>query len=610
MNKPRHPSRPPTILVVDDTSLCREAVADILRLRGFNVFCASDGKQALEMVKSRSPDLIILDVVMPGMDGIRVLSALRKDPRWRGLPVILLTDHAERDLVRAAVNLGVKSYLLKSAFTPSELLERVERYVKVRAPGHTKASPDQALRNPTLQASAPASVRATVAPGAVDETRTPTTGPSCAPTPPAAGPDRKTRRAEVLSRIRHTLTLRPVPPVLHYVVSQTNAAGSSIQDVADTIRQDQALALRIMRIANSSFYATGKRARTLVEAAGRLGMSGIRNAVVAVVGIDHFAGAAETGLVPQRFWEHSLGVAALAKGLAESFAREDAEEVFLAALLHDIGRLVLAESFPEEYRQLLSEVRNAQTSLSHLEFTTFGISHAEATREILVQLGFPEEIVSTASLHQRSPAQISAAERDPRPALIVALADRLAHALLLGSSGDAILCPTQGFLEALKLDIAALAEIGRDTVRKISDMQTFYASRGGEEFLSPLATEIARRAPGQPRIAVLSRHAPNDVLSQFFEQLGWLDNDQPGAVAMIARSQAELEACWSELNERIHAGAEPVSVLVAQDESDVQIPDHVGSCPVQMLQLPAPYDELVLWAARSSSAAASAPSAR
>jgi HD-like signal output (HDOD) protein len=89
----------------------------------------------------------------------------------------------------------------------------------------------------------------------------------------------------VLKKIRRTFELRPVPPVLHYVISQTNRASTSIQEVANAVRQDQALALRVMKVANSSFYTTGKRAQNLLEAAGRLGMSGIRNAVVTVVTI-------------------------------------------------------------------------------------------------------------------------------------------------------------------------------------------------------------------------------------------------------------------------------------------------------------------------------------
>ncbi|MFH1747677.1 MAG: response regulator, partial [Planctomycetota bacterium] len=88
------------ILVVDDMPFCRETIAEILRREGFNVLCACDGVEALGMLKKEPVDGLLLDVMMPRMDGLTLLNSLRRDPRWSRLPVILLTDVAEKEKIR------------------------------------------------------------------------------------------------------------------------------------------------------------------------------------------------------------------------------------------------------------------------------------------------------------------------------------------------------------------------------------------------------------------------------------------------------------------------------------------------------------------------------
>jgi CheY-like chemotaxis protein len=120
-----------TVLVVDDVDTFRQSVRSILQKFGFRVLLASDGRQALEMVPTELPDLILLDVTMPVMDGIAFLTELRADKISANIPVILLTGLADRENVTQAAKLGVAGYLVKASFSASYLLGKIEEVLKI-----------------------------------------------------------------------------------------------------------------------------------------------------------------------------------------------------------------------------------------------------------------------------------------------------------------------------------------------------------------------------------------------------------------------------------------------------------------------------------------------
>lgn len=107
------PSRPKTVLVVDDTSANRRLYASILETAGFVVHTASDGEEALLAVQTSEPSLVLLDYMMPRLDGLGVLCALRGDPSTRDLPVVMLTASAEPDHIDRALDAGANDYITK-----------------------------------------------------------------------------------------------------------------------------------------------------------------------------------------------------------------------------------------------------------------------------------------------------------------------------------------------------------------------------------------------------------------------------------------------------------------------------------------------------------------
>src|SRR5205814_4234542 len=129
------------VLVVDDMAIFREPIAASLRLAGFETVCAANGQEALSAMDMRRPDVILLDLAMPVMDGISFLQSLRARRDANPPPVILLTAMSEKRYVMEAAKLGAKEYLLKSRFSSKELVERIHKHLGTTAKPENEPGP-------------------------------------------------------------------------------------------------------------------------------------------------------------------------------------------------------------------------------------------------------------------------------------------------------------------------------------------------------------------------------------------------------------------------------------------------------------------------------------
>jgi signal transduction histidine kinase/CheY-like chemotaxis protein len=128
------PARPTRILVVEDDALQRARVREWLRGQQWIVQEAANGREALASLRDAKPDLILLDLMIPEMDGFAVVAALQKQEDWRDIPVIVITSLDLDAKDRARLNSGVQSVLVKDTFHPADLIDRVRRLVR-RTPG-------------------------------------------------------------------------------------------------------------------------------------------------------------------------------------------------------------------------------------------------------------------------------------------------------------------------------------------------------------------------------------------------------------------------------------------------------------------------------------------
>ena len=122
----RSPLRMKRILLVDDEPSFRAPASLVLRQAGYSVDCAGSGEEALRLLQSVQPDLILLDLRMPGMGGLAFLRRLRGDERWAALPVIVLSANSDGKPGTEALELGARACLLKGAFSLTELTHFVQ----------------------------------------------------------------------------------------------------------------------------------------------------------------------------------------------------------------------------------------------------------------------------------------------------------------------------------------------------------------------------------------------------------------------------------------------------------------------------------------------------
>ena len=122
----------PVILVVDDDPVIQKLLRVNFEMDGYTVDVAGDGEEGLKRARSGNPDLVVLDVMMPKMDGLQVAAALRADEATRSIPIIMLSAKAQELDMRAGGQAGADLYLTKP-FDPLELLEQVAALTKRRS---------------------------------------------------------------------------------------------------------------------------------------------------------------------------------------------------------------------------------------------------------------------------------------------------------------------------------------------------------------------------------------------------------------------------------------------------------------------------------------------
>jgi DNA-binding response OmpR family regulator len=128
-----------TILLVEDDTFLAGMYVTKLTMEHFDVELAGDGQAGLEKVKKIKPSLILLDVLLPKMDGFEVLRAIKSDPESRDIPVILLTNLGQKSDVLRGLDLGAADYLIKAHFMPSEVVEKIKQQLRGKSDhGHDR----------------------------------------------------------------------------------------------------------------------------------------------------------------------------------------------------------------------------------------------------------------------------------------------------------------------------------------------------------------------------------------------------------------------------------------------------------------------------------------
>jgi CheY-like chemotaxis protein/HD-like signal output (HDOD) protein len=411
-----------TILVVDDLAIFRDPIAASLRLAGYRILRAANGKEALSQMQTQEPQLIILDLAMPVMDGLTFLRALRADEKRARLPVVLLTAVSDKQAVLEAARLGVRDFLLKSAFSLKELLERVRRYVEPSKEANSPSAPT------AVPHAAPAPARA------------PQPSPEVSKSASVEVP-RLMTRAQCIARAEKALEAKTLSGVVMHVVAMAASPRANMADLAILIGRDPMLSSRVLHAANTAAYMCARgTTSTIPEAVRQIGCSTIRN-IAATMGIfEAMPSTGADGFNPIRCWQHSFGVATLCEHLVSQRNPELAGIAYLTGLCHDLGDILIHTHFGKEYERVIQAQKETGKGRGELETAMLGMTHGDLVQTIMRCIGLPDAIQRPIEMFHAAMEGRFAEGNDPLTRCL-RLAELYANGILLASSDNALVAP-------------------------------------------------------------------------------------------------------------------------------------------------------------------------
>jgi putative nucleotidyltransferase with HDIG domain len=277
--------------------------------------------------------------------------------------------------------------------------------------------------------------------------------------------------ADLKRLIQRVEDLPTLPRTVLRITEMVNDPRASARDLSQIITDDQVLTARLLKLVNSSFYGFPQRVATVTGAIVLIGFDAVRNLLLTTSVFDLFPSrSSKDRRHREALWDHSLGCAIGAKAIGEVLRHEKLEELFVAGLLHDIGKIVAMARLPDEFERITVRAREGRMMIAEAEAEILGCTHAEIGRLLLERWKLPAKLMSTVAGHH---APLGAG-RFAREASIVHLADILARALQLGSGGDdRIPLMHRPAWELLRLKTSSLESIMSTMLDEYEDISAF-----------------------------------------------------------------------------------------------------------------------------------------
>lgn len=583
------------ILVVDDMAIVRDPIAATLDVAGYRSLCASTGADGIRLFKSEHPDLVLLDIHLPDMSGLQVLRLIRAVPSPLHVPVILLTADERRDCVLEAAKLGVQGYLIKSNFSLKDMLARISAQLDSTG---TRS-------NPTTTNAASTSSRPNLSP-ITPCPPTPMTARKAPPNGKETGgtttsvPDQLRSlkpiitRDQVLDQVDLCSELKALSPTVAQLLNMTGSADCSLEALARVIKRDQAISLKVLKVANSVVYKRGEPVDTIQKALSRIGVAQIRQVVLNISVIDNFrlSGFGEQ-FNSYMFWEHSIATGLIAAAITRCRPHDDRQidAAFTMGLLHDVARMVFADQLGDMYKRVLDTASRLQLPLEQVETRMLLLNHADLMDRVLGAWKFPKAIVEPIGMHHLSVGNI----RNLSPQMVaevstLALANRIAHALLLGSSGNDTIYPTEEFARILELKPEDIRRIEEQIPDQTTDMK-YAMLQSGDSGDWPDSRQLMLKQFQRPmRPLYVSAEPEFDGYRMLFERLKVSGEENNPTVSIVhLASIRERESLSDRLLElERENGSDPLPLIIISQNGTLTLEPRIMENRVHSL-LPSPF---------------------
>lgn len=384
MITPPNDLRPLRVMFVDDESRILQGLQRMLRpLRDeWDMQFVESGEAALAAMATSPVDVVVSDMRMPAMSGAELLNRVMRD--HPATVRLILSGQAEMELVHKTI--GPTHQYLSKPCDAETLKATVDRAAKLK-----RLLSDDRLRLLT-------------------------------------------------ARLDH---LPSLPALYLELVELLQRPGSTLAAVGELVAKDLGMSMKVLQLVNSAFFGLKRAVSSPAEAVNLLGIETIQSLSLSAQVFSRIEATQVAEFSLDALWNHSLAVSSLAKKIAqaEGLEKPKVEEAFMGAMMHDVGRVVLAINLPQEYAAVLKQAKEQQRSLIDCEREMLGATHAEVGAYLLGLWGISEPIVEAVA-HHHMPSEALA--RSFSAVTAVHVADALHHAL----SGT----PEGGSIEAAHLN--------------------------------------------------------------------------------------------------------------------------------------------------------------
>ena len=205
---------------------------------------------------------------------------------------------------------------------------------------------------------------------------------------------------QILKKLDRIEEIPTLPTIVFELNTLLQDPDTSIKTVCDTIEKDQAITLKILKLVNSAFYGFKSKISDLRNAIVLLGYNSVRNAIVSLSVINTFPKrVALMDFDITQFWKHSLAVAVASKNIAQLSRKEAPDSCFVGGLLHDVGKVILAQYFPELFEKVWATLQGEQLSFFEAEQKKLPIDHTKIGAHLAAKWQLPAGLVEAIRWH-------------------------------------------------------------------------------------------------------------------------------------------------------------------------------------------------------------------
>jgi len=226
-----------------------------------------------------------------------------------------------------------------------------------------------------------------------------------------------------------------LPHLVNQLVQVVTSDKTSARDVAKIVSFDQAFTSKILRLVNSAFYGFPQKIGTVTHATAILGFNVLRSLALSISVFDIFKGES-FGFDRAAFWKHSIGVGVSARALAKRIRYPEPEEVFIAGLLHDIGKVVMDKYMHDDFIKVLRAVNEKDCTIREAEIDVLGTDHARIGHRIGIRWNLPRRLRDSIRYHHIPPADLSTLADNGKETALIHMGDIVCRVKNFGSGGD------------------------------------------------------------------------------------------------------------------------------------------------------------------------------